>query len=454
MGPIAWLRRAVGEGAWRMAYGRSIESGRLFDIPFGNGWERGLTIAGGPIDGRGVPAAFACVMANARAIAQCPAEHKRLTAAGKHETITSSPASRLLRDPNGYQTFNQFLFNIVAGLGFDGEALALIARDDRQAPTALHPVQRGSWSPYVDPQSGAVFYRVSDSPQGLYRAGAELVPARNVVHFRQYTPRHPLIGETALTAAALAAGINVALSQAQAAFFSNMNRPSGILSTDQTLSKDQMTRLREAFEAQAAGMSQGKLPILGNNLKFQALAISSVDAQLIESHRMSITEIARVMGVPLPIIGVMEGATYANAETLINHWLAVALGALLELIERQLDRAFGLTRDEYIELDTTVLLRSDLAARIEALSKGIVGGLYTPNEARELEGLDPKAAGNEPMLQAQMTPLSYLGKIAELAATPPAPPPPPPSNENTVKSFDAVRAAELVRARLERRANA
>jgi hypothetical protein len=151
----------------------------------------------------------------------------------------------------------------------------------------------------------------------------------------------------------------------------------------------------------------------------------------------------------------MEGATYANAETLINHWLAVALGALLELVERQLDRAFGLTRNEYVELDTTVLLRSDLPARIEALSKGILGGLYTPNEARALEGLDPKASGNEPMLQAQMTPLSYLGKIAELAATPPKPPPaplalPPPG---PVKSFDAVRAAALVRAMLERGAH-
>jgi HK97 family phage portal protein len=456
---LNWLRRQIGEGAWRMAYGRSLESGALFEIPFGNGWERGLRLAAGPIDGRGVPAAFACVMSFARATSQATPAHKRINSSGKHEIVEGSPAARLLRYPNAYQTFDQFIFNIVGALGFDGETLALIVRDDRGAPAELHQVPRRAWQPYVAPESGAVFYYVGESASGLYPRRLELVPARDVIHFRQYTPRHPLVGETALAAAALATGINVALSSSQAAFFQNMARPAGILSTDQVLNRDQMTRLRAAFEEQAAGMSQGKLPILGNGLKFQALAISSVDAQLIESQRMSVEEIARVMGVPLPVIGVLQGATYNNVEQLINHWLAVSLGCVLETVERLLDRGFALPRNEYVELDTNALLRSDLAARIDALTKGIQGGLYAPDEARELEGLNPTPGGSMPFLQQQMTPLDKLGAIAEKAAAPtPAPiaaprPTPEPANANQ-KTFDPSRAAELLRARLERRAHA
>ena len=459
MGAITqWIRRAVAEGAWRMAYGSSIESGRLFEIPFGNGFERGLRLGGGPIDGRGVPAAFACVMSFSRAASQCYPVHKRISTSGKHEVVEDSPAARLLRYPNSYQTWDQWLFNIIAGMGFDGEAMALIVRDGRLAPIELHQVPRRSWSPFVA-DDGAIFYQVNESAQGLYpRLTDTLVPARDVIHFRQYTPRHPLVGETALAAAALATGINVALSASQAAFFENMARPSGILATDQTLSRDQMTRLRTAFEEQSAGMAQGKLPILGNGLKFQQLAVSSVDSQLIESQRMSIEEIARVMGVPLPVIGVLQGATYNNVEQLINHWLAVSLGSLIENIERMMDRAFGFARSDYVELDTNALLRSDLAARIDALTKGVQGGLYSPNEARELEGLNPQAAGDTPFMQAQMTPLPMLAKIAEKNAAPtPAPvaaTPAPASNENTAKDFDPARAASLLRARLERRAHA
>lgn len=441
-----------------MAYGRAIESGRLYDIPFGNGWERGLRLVAGPMDGRGVPAAFACVMSFSRATSQATPTHKRISSSGKHEVVETSPAARLLRYPNAYQTWDQFLFNVVAGMGFDGEALALIVRDDRQAPIELHPVPRRAWQPYVAPETGAVFYMVAESSQGLYPQRLELVPARDVIHFRQYTPRHPLVGETALTAAALATGINVALNASQAAFFENMARPAGILSTDQALSRDQMVRLRTAFEEQSAGMAQGKLPILGNGLKFQPLAISSVDAQLIESQRMSVAQICWTLGVPPPVIGIMEGATYNNVEQLINHWLAVSLGSLLETVERLLDRAFALPRNEYVELDTNALLRSDLAARIDALTKGIQGGLYAPNEARELEGLNPQPAGDVPFMQQQMTPLPMLAKIAEKAAAPtPAPVAPrpdasPAANSNQ-KAFDPALAAKLLSARLERRAH-
>lgn len=462
MGALAWLRRTVAEGAWRMAYGQSIESGRTFEVPFGNGWERGLRLQG-PIDGRAVPAAFACVMAFARAASQCYPAHKTVTEGGKHTIMTSSPASRLLREPNGYQTFDLFMFGVVASMGFDGEALVLIERDDRNAPNALHQVARGAFQPFVDHQTGAVFYAIADSAEGLYRIDREfpdyrLVPARDVIHFRQYTPRHPLIGETALAAAALATGVNVALSAGQAAFFRNMSRPSGILSTDQSITRNQMAELRAAFESQSADMAQGKLPILGNGLKFVPLAISSVDAQTIEAQRMSVEDIARVFGVPLPLIGDLSKATLNNTEQLINLWLSVSLGSLLEHLERMMDRAFGFSRTDYIELDTNALLRTDLAARIDALTKGIQGGLYAPNEARELEGLDPKPAGDTPFMQEQMTPMPMLAKLAEKKAAPeplPAPrtlpaPAPAPANQNTRRALDTARAGRLVRERLER----
>ena len=39
---------------------------------------------------------------------------------------------------------------------------------------------------------------------------------------------------------------------------------------------------------------------------------------------------------------------------------------------------------------------------MDGLAKAVQGGLYTPNEAREKEGLPPKEHGDEIYLQAQM----------------------------------------------------
>jgi HK97 family phage portal protein len=205
--------------------------------------------------------------------------------------------------------------------------------------------------------------------------------------------------------------VNVALSQNQAAFFSRMNRPSGILSTDQVLNQEQSARLRAAFDEQSKKWAAGGMPILGGGLKFQPLSINSQDAQLVEAQRMSLEDIARVFGVPPPLIGDLSHATLNNSETLIQHFLSMSLGSYLEHIERSLDRLFGLNNSEYIELDTAALLRTDFAGRVDGLTKAVQGGLMTPSEARAREGLPPIKGGDVAYMQRQMTPIDKIGDL-------------------------------------------
>ena len=465
MGFVSRVKELFGWGGLEGSYrGPAIGVGELggnYPIPFGDGFQQNLQLVRG-YGSSGVPAVYACVMSFSRAVSQCYPEHKRTDAAGNMELIRTSPASRLLRRPNSYQTWPQFIYNVCALMGFEGEALALILRDDRFAPVSFHLCRRGTFMPYLDPETRAIFYSVGDNPVAMAAGASALVPERDVIHFRQYTPRHPLCGESPIKAAALATGVNVALSATQAAFFTNMARPSGVLSTDQTLTRAQMTELRAAFKEQSAGLATGELPILANGLKFQQMTVNSVDAQLIEAQRMSVEDIARVYGVPLPVIGDLSKATLNNTESLINLWLSVSLGALLENIQRSFDRAFDLGQDDFCELDTAALLRLDFLQRFDGLTKGIQGGLYTVDDARRREGLSPAAGGAEPLLQAQMTPLSMLKKLAEKAAEPPpAPvaPKAPAANDDSAsdgpldtgsagKAADPVVARALVLARL------
>jgi HK97 family phage portal protein len=395
-----------GEGTYRGPAIGVSEYGNTFAIPFGDGYQRGLTMGG---NNRNVPAVYASVMANARAVSQCYPYHKQVVD-GKHTVITTSPASRLLRYPNEYETFSQFIYNVVAQMMFEGECMVLIVRDNSFKPVSLHICPKGTASPQINPESGEIFYSIGSNPMRP-EAMDYVVPARDMIHFKQHTPRHPLIGESPIKAAALAVGINVALSETQAAFFNNMNRPSGLLSTDTVLTKDQMMQLRAAFDEQSKDWAKGKMPILGGGLKFEQLSVNSVDAQLIEAQRMSIEEVARVFGVPLPIIGDLTNATLSNVEQLISMWLSISLGSLLENLERSLDKAFDLPASQYIELDVAALLRTDFMARVEGLTKGVQGGLFTPNEAREKEGLSPVDSGDIPYLQAQMTPINLLQKL-------------------------------------------
>ena len=430
----SWL---AGEGAYRGPALGVGEFGSWFTVPFGDGYERGIELSG--TDAKYIPAAYSAVMANARAVSQCYAAHKRINAKGKHEVVTTSPASRILNSPNDYLTWPQFILSMVAGMQFDGESFAIVARDDRSAITALHPLPRRGASPYVAPETQDIFYTVGGTD--LVALDAQyMAPARDVLHLRQYCPRNPLIGESPIKAAALAAGINVALSRSQAAFFTRMSRPSGVLSTDQTLTREQMTKLREAFDEQAKNWSQGGMPILSNGLKFQPVSIDSQDAQLIQAQRLSIEDIARVYGVPLPVIGDLSHATLSNVEQLIGMWLSISLGALLENIERSLDKLFNLPAGEYIELDVAALMRTDFLNRVDGLTKGTLGGLFTPNEAREREGLPPVPHGDVPYMQQQMVALG-TEPPAPAPAAPPVPPPAPAPADPAAADPQAAKAA-------------
>jgi HK97 family phage portal protein len=238
-----------------------------------------------------------------------------------------------------------------------------------------------------------------------------------------HTPRHPLIGESPIKAAAMSIGINVALNHSQMMFFAQMSRPSGILSTEAALTREQMGQLRSAFADQSKMWAQGGIPILSNGLKFQPTGIAQSDAQLIEQQKMTLIDISRVFGVPHALLS--EGAgPQGGTEALISHWLSVGLGSVLESIERSLERLFALPPHERIELDPSPLLRVDFNGRIDGLAKAVMGGVMTPNEARLREGLGRVTGGDDAFLQRQQTPVSLLSELAAAELTAKNEPPP------------------------------
>jgi len=152
-------------------------------------------------------------------------------------------------------------------------------------------------------------------------------------------------------------------------------------------------------------MAQGGIPILGGGMNFKPMSITSQDAQLIEAQRLSIEDIARVVGVPLPIIGDLTNSTLSNVAELVSMWLSVGLGSLLENVEASFEQLFDMPATEKIELDESALLRTNFEARINGLTRAVQGGVYTINEARGKEGLHPVEHGDVPIVQMQMQPL-------------------------------------------------
>jgi HK97 family phage portal protein len=393
-----------------------------------NWWQNGYNVVGASSQSAMVEA---CVSAYAQTVATCPGDHWRLNDKGGRERVKTSALSRLLRHPNDYQSISDFMLNATRALYLHGNAYALGLRNSRYEIDELHLMDPLLSYPRLG-NNGEIFYQLFGNQVIEKRLGGEplIVPQRDVLHIRLHTVKNrwpvPLIGESPILAAYSDIGVNAAIGQQQLRYYLNEARPSAVLSTDLTLDKDQLQALRDRWNEQAKGLHQGGTPILTAGLKVQPWAVSGRDASTAEMMKLSNEHIALAFRIPLQILG-LGGSTFSSTELLMQSWKSSGLGFALNHIEESIGLLFDLKGqpDEYVEFDTDALLRSAMKDRIEALAQGVQGGIFAPNEARNLEGFDRVEFGDEPRVQQQVVPLSQVGKIPAAPAAPPPPAAPP-----------------------------
>jgi HK97 family phage portal protein len=463
--------RAVEGGVRPGPYQLPVTGGWLPDGAAINWWQQGYD----PLPGLNRSAIVeSCVSAYAQTIAMCPGDHWRSNDKGGRTRVTNSALSRIVRRPNAYQSISDFLLNATRSLYLDGNAYALALRNSRYEITELHLMHAGMSYPRIA-ETGDIFYNLAGNDVIDPELIGLLIPARDVLHIRLHSnqryPR-PLVGESPILAAIQDIGVGDAILKQQIQFYLNQARPSAVLQTDLPLDKDQVQSLQDRWDDRSRGINQGKTPVLTHGLKVAPWTTAPKDAAIAEMAKLSEERIALAFRVPLQILGLSTHAI-RSTEALMQFWVATGLGFALNHIEESFGLLFDLKGqpDEYLEFDTAALLRSAMKDRIEALTRGVQGGIFSPNEARNQEGLDRVKAGDEPRVQQQVVPLSAAesitatpGKFGSTGphapptpgpSAPPAPPAPPasPPKDFTDDIKRERRRLLDARARIDRRFN-
>jgi HK97 family phage portal protein len=348
-------------------------------------------------------AVYACVSVIANDIAKLPVQHWRKRGGAK-DPVNDSAAARLLRRPNHYQTWPNFVLDLVRALLLQGNAYSVASRNGRTEVYELHPMT--SATPMVS-EDGSVFYSVSAS----YLAGMQKaqIPSRDVLHVRALTLGHPLIGITPISAAAAAGNGGMAIAEKIAEFSRNMTRPGGTISFKEQIDPAVMGKVGELFDA---AYKAGKTAALGSGGEFKPLAMTAVDMEMVELLKWTAQDVAMVFGVPAYRLG-LGNLPAGSAESVNRTYVTGTLSFYLRLIETALESLLEIPNDEAIEFDLDALLRADLAARMDAYAKGVQGGVLTPNEARAKEWLASVPGGENAFIQRQCVPLSLSIDLAE-----------------------------------------
>lgn len=349
--------------------------------------------------------------------------------------VLNSPISRVLKKPNEYQSKTDFIVQVLRSVFLYGNAYIFIDRDSRGQPRALYPLRDGKVTPSILPD-GSVFYGVqlTELERGE-RALTEpmLVPASDIIHHRVLTTAHPLLGVSPLYSLGATATLNSAIAENMSRFHANSSRPGGILSIPGGLKQEARERLRQEFSKAFNGDQAGKTMVLDFDTKFEQMAYTAQESSVKELLQYTVEEVCRALRIPRHLM-MLEGGAQVSVESGMRTYHSSCLRPLIEALENRFDDAFELHgTGRYIEFKIDDLFRAETDRRVESLTKGVQGGLFTVNEARRMEHLPPVDGGDAAFLQRQMTPVNLLSEIAALEAKPPEPAPvaPPVVNEPT-----------------------
>jgi HK97 family phage portal protein len=347
-------------------------------------------------------AVYACVRLLADTIAALPADLFRKRA-GVREPI--EPGPRWLRQPNPETTWFEFIHRVENCLELDGNAFILItSRDalgDATEMWTLHPRQVE-----VRRQAGRVVF-VWNGDQVLSRFGPDN-PQGDVLHIKAFADGG-LRGLSPIGVAKQAIGLGLVTEKFGSTFFGQGQQLSGVIQIPEGSkpSSDDIDRLREDWKKHHSGSSRAHLPgILTAGATWQRIAVNAEEAQFLETRKFQVAEIARLYGVPPHMIGDVEKSTSwgTGIEQQSIGFVQYSLMARLVRLESAFDQLTP--RGQFIKWNVNGLLRGDMAARAAFYASGIQNTWLAPADARGLEDLTPIDGLEEPLVPANMRPLS------------------------------------------------
>jgi HK97 family phage portal protein len=355
---------------------------------------------------------------------------------------TTNPAySPVLRKPNRYQTIVKFVEGWITSKLVHGNTYVLKQRDARGVVTALYVLDPDRVQPLVAPD-GAVYYRLgkveAGRPEQLAGIDADgdppVVPASEMIHDLMIALFHPLVGVSPLYACGVSALQGQTIQNNSNRFFQQGSNLAGILIAPGPITDEQAARLKKRWDERYSGPENvGRVAVMGDNLKYEPLTMTAVDAQLIDQLKWTADTICSTYHVPPYMVGIGPPPPYANIEPLVQLYYAACLQSLLKSFEHCLNEGLELAPTLRTRFDLTDLILMDAATRTKAAHDAINAGALSPNEARRLYfGLGPVPGGASPYLQHQYYSLDALN-----ARDDPADPPTPP-DEDDDPAFEAA----------------
>jgi HK97 family phage portal protein len=236
-------------------------------------------------------------------------------------------------------------------------------------------------------------YVVDQNPEMLGTGVRRLVLAENMVHVPGLSLDGRL-GQSTVWLARQAFGLALATEKYGAKFFGNGARPAGILTLPSKLEDKAIDTLRRSWAEAHGGENQFKVAVLEQGVKYEKIAATPEEGQMLQTRKYEREEICAIFGVPAHMVAASDKSGKSNVEQSSIEFVLYCLHPWLNRIEQELARklfpTMGRTAGKFfVKFDTRKLMYPDASARSAFYAQGKQWGFLNTNMILELEDMNP-----------------------------------------------------------------
>ena len=336
-------------------------------------------------------AVFACIGLLAESISQLPLKVYRFVDGDRREDRGHWAYELLARRPCSWLTSFNWRELAMMCLCLRGDFYAYKVRDNSGRVRELLPLL-----------PGAIAVRQLDNWELQYmvtfsNGTSKTVPQSEIFHV-MYRSVDGVRGLSPIACERQTIGLALAAQEHGAATFSNGAKPGGVLMLPGILKQEALERLKADWQSAYSGENAGNTAILEQGIEFKPLSMTNADAQYLETRKFQVEEIARIFGIPLFMIQSTEKTTTwgSGIEQLSMGYVRYTLLAWIRRWEDAIWRDLLSETDPEVQVKFNVegLQRGAMSSRFDAYQKGINMGVYSPNEIRKLEDMNPREGGD------------------------------------------------------------
>lgn len=339
-----------------------------------------------------------CVSAISNALKQLPVHLKQKKGKIREDASNHWAWELLTSRPNSWMTKSEFFGMLAAHYSLRGNFYALKAWNlKRTEILELLPVHPDRVLEIRQNADFTLDYNINFPEPG----GNRWIKGEDVFHVRGLT-LDGLTGVNRVAYARQGYEFSLLLETHGTNTFKNGAFPNAALETDgQFETREEAKKVLDEFnEIHSGAGSNAKVLLLTDGMKFKPISLSYPDLEFLENRKFQKKEIVGLMfGIPIDLMSSGDTTTFASAQEFNQSFVTFTMAPLVVAVEEAIGRDIigrsGLRQGYYAKINMNGLLRSDHEKRMAAYVQGINAEIYSPNEVRELEDMNPYEGGDE-----------------------------------------------------------